>query len=551
MIKNLLLSLLFLTSCTPAMAAITPSDMQLFKDIQLIQNSNFENGVTKWSTPNAGTLTSQSATKLYGHSAGQWAITSGTGEFHQDATGIGTVNMSASCWMNTSASTFQVCPRSGGTTLTNQCQSVIGNGQWQNVITNFIGPASGTVGVQVKTSGATTGTAFIGKCSVGPASNISQVSQAQFLGSMTVSDACTWQTTSGSLAAFSASSPCTQTMAGSALAPSSQIPAITFASLAPGNYKLEVQGNVYNTTAGVAQLQFFDGTNFAKEPSVFYSSSGELNVPGISETFTYTTPQTNVTFSLYGKTGSGTLSLNEITINVYYFPSQAQTVVSGACASSGSCVNHFSANIDGSGNVTAQNVPFIVSSSYVGGGNFNGTFKTGVFGVTPICLITPIGVSTAIITGTSTTAFSYVTANNGGATNSPVNITCDKQGADISSFSAPIIIGGLSTNSSGADMVGRAAIAACATSPCTITSQSGNWVSSVTRSGAGGYTVNYSGFSAAPTCTVNTYDGSSGALLASIAGVPSSSALQLQTFNTAFSQVDTLNGFNVICVGPR
>ena len=116
---------------------------------------------------------------------------------------------------------------------------------------------------------------------------------------------------------------------------------------------------------------------------------------------------------------------------------------------------------------------------------------------------------------------------------------------------APILVGGVTSDSTGGiEKICRATIAegaACSSSPCTITRQSG-CLSSVTRSGTGQYTANFVGsaFSAAPSCVILP---GTGANEAQVPSAITTSALALGFSNNG-SSADAQN-FQIICVGPK
>lgn len=81
------------------------------------------------------------------------------------------VNYEASCKVNTTFTTMEVCGLAGGTKQ--NCIAVPSSGTWQIVSANFVGPANGTtVGVQVDTTASGSGTVYVDDCYVGPARNL-------------------------------------------------------------------------------------------------------------------------------------------------------------------------------------------------------------------------------------------------------------------------------------------------------------------------------------------------------------------------------------------
>jgi hypothetical protein len=111
---------------------------------------------------------------------------------------------------------------------------------------------------------------------------------------------------------------------------------------------------------------------------------------------------------------------------------------------------------------------------------------------------------------------------------------------------APLLVGSVTSNSTGLERVERATIANSGSA--SITSQSGSWISSVNRSGVGvvDITIASGTFSATPVCSV-LGNNSSGQAWTSSAG--SSTAIQVTTANTSGAATD--KGFYIICMGPR
>jgi hypothetical protein len=117
-------------------------------------------------------------------------------------------------------------------------------------------------------------------------------------------------------------------------------------------------------------------------------------------------------------------------------------------------------------------------------------------------------------------------------------------------FNAPVIVNSVTSNSTGAERIERLYVApSCASTPCTIATQSGTWASSVTRGGTGSYTINFAAsiFSAAPTCTAMGNNNSD--LVITYAPVTTSSTFVFSFLNASAVAKDV--GFHVICMGPR
>jgi hypothetical protein len=115
--------------------------------------------------------------------------------------------------------------------------------------------------------------------------------------------------------------------------------------------------------------------------------------------------------------------------------------------------------------------------------------------------------------------------------------------------------GSVTSNTSGLERVERVRVASsCTSTPCTITDQSGSWVSSISRISLGQYTVNFAAgeFSGAPTCFLNmSTTNCAGSTCGNgyVTSVSTSSALIViqSSNNTAFLD----SAFGLLCMGPR
>jgi hypothetical protein len=122
---------------------------------------------------------------------------------------------------------------------------------------------------------------------------------------------------------------------------------------------------------------------------------------------------------------------------------------------------------------------------------------------------------------------------------------------------APLLVGSVTSNSAGLERVERAQFSAvggptvvCSSSPCTIQTQSGSWLSSVTRGSAGVYTANITAgiFSGTPVCVCNSGTSVDNGAQCS-AQFASTSAVNVYVRNSTGTLSD---GFpSLICMGPR
>ncbi len=120
-----------------------------------------------------------------------------------------------------------------------------------------------------------------------------------------------------------------------------------------------------------------------------------------------------------------------------------------------------------------------------------------------------------------------------------------------------LIPGSVYSSSAGVERVERVTLTgassntSCASSPCTVQSQTGSWISSITRSTTGTYSLNISTgtFSAAPTCVCSaTRPGTGPASCTAIEGASATSAGIIIHNGSGTAQ----DGWaNIICQGPR
>jgi hypothetical protein len=475
----------------------------------------------------------------------------------------------------------------------------------------FVCPSSGNIQERVVSSGSSALVAldqfFLGQ------NTISQVSQATLYGTISITGGCSsnFGTTSTSFASLNNGvTGCAYASTGNASAPSSSIPAITFASLPPGHYLVDVTGNYFQTTSGkAATYTITDGTNYSVEQgSIYISSGGEINAGTVGTfSFNYLTAQSNVTFQIQGFTDSGggaNLGANGLTIKVYRYPTQSELAVrpetinwlvdafeynvniplpsgtfSGGPTSIQDASNAISISPNGANTLAVQqpctgfasngldcsttgssaaeagvvfNLPSAGSVDVCVSGNVvvAGTGISNIDGFsileTPNTSLTilqssQIGASVQSIgtvagnsvpfsgcgtlkfasSGQKTIKLGYTYSTSGSY--SQHLLLMDQSGGRnlhwtikpiTQNVPAPILVGSVISPSAGVQNIVTAEFdggsgAVCSGSTCTVNFQNGNAISSVTRSGTGGYVINFvSGtFTSPPLCTCNSTGG--------------------------------------------
>ncbi len=173
--------------------------------------------------------------------------------------------------------------------------------------------------------------------SAGKNMNIGTVQQARWMGAVKYVGIanCLWRTSSTSFVNFTADADCNNPVAtGTVGAPGTKIPAVVVTG-PPGTYQFVAKGsfNVSGATEN-SQFRFSDGTNSSSPMNIGDASS--FKVPVLIGEIQYNSPITNLTVNLQGRSFSGTGFADiqstvagsfELQIDVYYFPTQAQTAV--------------------------------------------------------------------------------------------------------------------------------------------------------------------------------------------------------------------------------
>jgi hypothetical protein len=92
----------------------------------------------------------------------------------------------------------------------------------------------------------------------------------------------------------------------------------------------------------------------------------------------------------------------------------------------------------------------------------------------------------------------------------------------------------------------------CSSTPCTVISQSGSWVTSVSRASAGNYTITIGDglFSSPPSCTLNGFVHGTKSFVASHGEITTPTSIPVLCHDgTGSNPADCW--FDIICIGPR
>lgn len=250
--------------------------------------------------------------------------------------------------------------------------------------------------------------------------------------------------------------------------------------------------------------------------------------------------QNNINFGSVTTTGSGATTQSVINL------SPAKTGTYWVCAK----LNGIGVNTVGDSAIVQLTEGGTAFASDQQRDTASGVTSVGSMNVCGPWSVTSLGAKTialqgAIITGTNQLQFNPLSLVRGAIEWSIFPIT--------SSLPMPLLTGSVTSNSSGLERVERVSIPLCTTSTCTISSQSGAWVTSVTRSALGQYALNIAPgeFSAAPTCTWSSATGCAGAYCPDLVIIPQSSTL-IDLFGQASNDSAFIDlQMSIICAGPH
>jgi hypothetical protein len=603
----------------PALGAPTEPDKAIFQPRNILVNPGAELGKTAW-TASSGTFTTTTtaANVGSGNSAFSWDASASTQTLTSSAvtipSGLFGRNIEASCNLKCASGT---CTHTigfwDGTTLTNTA-TITSNTTYTRTTINGIAASSGTLAIRI-TSAADEPILYLDDCYLGEARNLSQVSQAQLVGTLTFAPASSsvWTSTSTTYATMGTNSSAgTPTVTGSLSQQATTVPGFKISNAPPGNYHIVAQFTAGSTAAPECAFRFSDGTNSSAGTETDGPAGITVTLTGL---ITLTTAQTSWNVELQSKRSGGTNCIvsnqsadadRTLSFQVYRFPStseqavrpdQSTSIWSGyhdnTCSWARSNTSYGDPTADTTCTFTeSKNTNFGSVTSYLSGsdklpGIVFTPIRTGTYwvcamakgfgstaqindlklydGTTTIAenkyestnsrtrTLELCGLYTA--TSTASKTLRIETKSDSGSFTLGANGTTTAASIEWSIFQitgnmpAPVLVGSVTSNSSGALRTEHASVTStCTSSPCTIALQSGSWVSSITRASTGNYTVNFVAgiFSSAPTCQV-TVIGSLG--YPTISSAPTTSSFNIETSQTGGSDVD--RAFGIICMGPR
>lgn len=311
--RNLILALTFFITSL-AHAALTDLDRSEIMIKNILTNAGFESGKGGWTASGGSFAIATSGSNLLtGKASATWDSGSSGQTFTSAAitipNGLYARNGFAQCKILTPSgtATHTISVFDGSSTLVST--TVTSSTAPAMAGVNFIFPSSGTVAIRITSVASDEPSITIDDCYIGDAFNLTNVSQARFIGSLSYAPtaSCTWSTSSTSFTNFAADTDCpSATVTGSITAPGTKIPAAVLSNAAPGNYMVVATFTGMKNGAGSAGVSFriHDGTTGTSNES-FYPDTQQPYFPvTLVGFFSYTTTQSSVTWNVQGVTGS-------------------------------------------------------------------------------------------------------------------------------------------------------------------------------------------------------------------------------------------------------
>lgn len=352
-------------------------------------------------TGSGGSLTKGTTTPLNEDSGSECAIdASASGQTYTWALntfgqGMKGQNCEARFIYEGDASLYKAYIKNGSSQITTNLQLENSSSVVKTVSINFpCGDLSASNTFVIEATDNAAAAISVAKVYVGLATNLSNVAQAQLIGSAYYAStaSCSWARTNTALGAFSTTAACpgptveTNTGPGTIQTTDTDLPQLTINNLPPGNYSVTATFPASSgTTSTECVLALNDGTSTSGNSTVGNGSASGYRFPAtVVGTFSYTTTA-NRTFSVYGSCDTGSINIPIDTANKrLYFsvtrhPSSAELALNIRNPASPT-VQVFTS---GSGTYTRPNGVKYITVKMVGGGggaSGSGSAATGAGG---------------------------------------------------------------------------------------------------------------------------------------------------------------------------
>lgn len=459
---------------------------------------------------------------------------------------------------------------------------------------NFVFPTSGNIGWRIRSVATDEPLIAIDDCYLGPATNLSSVSQATLVASAFKAGTtnCSWTLTSTTFTDFGTDADCpaitvdASSGIGSVVTTDDDLPQIVINNLPPGTYKVTATFIGASLAATNQYFRISDGTTGRGEQDFTIGASAAANY-ALSATFTYGTAG-NRTFKIQARQDTGATFLGNDNANrrlqfiVERLPSAPETVASlnqgnygwtaftpttqgFGTTTSNECfhardgedmlinckfttgtVTASEARLNLPGGLTSKSSTFIPSIRVVGQWA-RGAASASNYGSV---LIEPgvQHVTFGAVYAAAANPFTKLTGSGVSGSSELLNVTARVPIAEwTSSQNVPVLVGSVTTSEPSVERVVRASVGA--PTSCTVSSQSGSWISSTSGIG-GSCTLNVTAgtFTSTPSCTCTIKPSSFGDTFCRLSTVSTSVISYVIYDSTGTTRNDLAD---IICMGPR
>lgn len=318
--------------------------------VNLLGTSNWdmELGTSGWTSAGSATLSAETsaASVAFGSSALCWSATATGATLASTSVTIPSGLYGQNClldyWQKGFSSNVDVQVWDGSATVATA--SLASQTAYIHNQLNFICPSSGSLAFRLKSTGSTA-QGCIDNTYLGTAANISNVSQASFVGSGYFAGTAScggWTVTSVTPAAFASDTDCPGPTVESNPGPGiiqttdANLPQFTVNNLPAGEYDVYFTAQINNASGSGTEHAF--AVNDGTTTSVTYALNSQDGSPGVNVFghFSYTT-NGDRTFKLFGSASSGAVTIaNDTTgqrrtsFRIYRWPTSAQSALNAA-----------------------------------------------------------------------------------------------------------------------------------------------------------------------------------------------------------------------------
>jgi hypothetical protein len=329
-----------------AVAQVTSVTKQELFYKNLLDNPGFENGRARWTASGGSFSTVTSGSNLLvGRVSATWDASAASQTLTSTAVaipnGLYGANGYASCRILTPSGTathkFEVFDGTNVLASTD----VISSSTPALSALNFIFPSSGNISVRLLSVASNEPLVAIDDCYVGLATNISNVSQATFIGSafFATTSSCNWSRTNTALGAFPTTAACpgptVEFNPGPGVIQTTDVdlPRVTVNNLPPGNYQV-----IFNFamggggTANDVAYTISDGTTTSGRAQSGNSGTSGRKALSLSGNFVYTTAG-NRSFEIFGSANTNAVTISNsdgnfrTTFQIYRYPLASEVAV--------------------------------------------------------------------------------------------------------------------------------------------------------------------------------------------------------------------------------